>query len=40
MAHLSRPGPNINWIGEVCDTLGRPSLTSLIDNHWATADSG
>ena len=37
MAHLSRPGQNINWIGEVCDSLGKPSLTSLVDYHWATA---
>ena len=40
MAHLSRPGPNIDWIGEVCDTLGRPSLTSLIDKHWAMLTLG
>ena len=37
MAHLFRPGPNINWIGEVCDTLRKTSLTSLVGNHWATA---
>ena len=37
MAHLSWPRPNINWIGEVCDTLGKISLTSLDRNHWATA---
>ena len=33
----SRPGQNINWIGEGCDRLGKPSLTSLGDYHWATA---
>ena len=37
MAHLFRPGPNINWIGEVCDTLRKTSMTSLVGNHWATA---
>ena len=28
---------NINWIGEGCDRLGKPSLTSLGDYHWANA---
>ena len=37
MAHLSTLGPNISWIGEVCDTLDTTSLTSLVDNHWPTA---
>ena len=36
-ANLSRPGQNINWIGEGCGRLGKPSLTSLEDYHWATA---
>ena len=40
MAHLSQPGPNMKWIEEVCNTLGRPYLTALINNHWPTADSG
>ena len=35
--HLSRPGQNINWIEEVCDSLGKQSLTPLVDYHWANA---
>ena len=37
LVHLSTLGPNISWIGEVCDTLNTTSLTSLVDNHWPTA---
>ena len=28
VTHLSWPPPNVNWIGEVCDSLGTTSLTS------------
>ena len=38
MAHLSTLGPNISWIGEVCNTLNTKSLTPLFDNHWPTAN--
>ena len=37
MVNLSRPGPNIIWIGEVRNTQGKTFLTSLVSNHWATA---
>ena len=31
------PWTKIKWIWEVCDSLGKPSLTSHLDYHWATA---
>ena len=34
--YLSRPPPNMNLIGEVCDSLGKDFLTSFVGNHWAT----
>ena len=34
--YLSRSPPNMNFIGEVCDSLETDSLTTFIENHWAT----
>ena len=36
MAHLSGTSTNMSSIGEVCDRLVKPFLTSLVGNHWAT----
>ena len=36
MIHLSWPPPNMNMIGEVCDSHGTTSLTSFDRNHLAT----
>ena len=36
ISYLSRPPPNMNSIGEVCDSLGKDSLTSIVGNHWTT----
>ena len=36
VTHVSRPPPNLNSIWEVCESLGRTSLTSFGGNHWAT----
>ena len=36
MTCLSRPPPNMNSIGEVCNSLGLDSLTTFVGNHWAT----
>ena len=36
MDYLSRPPPNMNLIGEVCDSLGTDSLITFVGNHWAT----
>ena len=33
IAYLSRPQPNMSLIGEGCDSLGNPSLMSLVGNH-------
>ena len=36
MTYLSRPPRNINLIGQVCDSLGKDSVTLFVGNHWAT----
>ena len=36
MAHLSQTPPIMSSIGEVCDSLGKTFLTSLVGNHRAT----
>ena len=36
MAHLSPTSPDMSSIGEVCDSLGKTFLTSLVGNLWAT----
>ena len=36
MANLSQTQPNMSSIGEVCDSLGKTFLTSLVGNHRAT----
>ena len=36
MAHLSQTAPNMSSIGEVCDSLKKTFLTSLVGNHRAT----
>ena len=36
MAHLSKTPPIMSSIGEVCDSLVKTSLTSLVGNYWAT----
>ena len=36
VAHLSQTLPNMISIKEVCDTLGKTFLTSLVGYHWAT----
>ena len=36
MAHLSQTPPNMTSIGEVCDSLGKTFLTSLVGNLRAT----
>ena len=36
MTYLSQPPPNTNLVGEVCDSLGTDSLTTIVVNHWAT----
>ena len=36
MIYLSPPPPNMNSIGEVCNSLGTDSLTLFVRNHWAT----
>ena len=34
------PPQNMNSIGEVCDSLGKDSVTWFDGNHWLQADSG
>ena len=36
MAHLSQTPPNMSSIGEVCDSLGKTFLASLVGNRRAT----
>ena len=36
MTNLSRPPPNMNLIGEVCNSLGMNTPTSFAGNLWAT----
>ena len=36
MAHVSQTPPNMSSIREVCDSLGKTFLTSLVGNHRAT----
>ena len=36
MTYLSPPPPNMNWIQEMCNSLGNISLTLFVGNHWAT----
>ena len=38
ITHLSRPQPNVSFIGEGCNSLGKKSLASLVGNHWATGE--
>ena len=33
---LSWPQPNMSLIKELCDSLGKTSLTSLVGNYWAS----
>ena len=40
MTYLSGHPPNMNSIGEVCDSLGTDSLTLFVGNHWVTLGLG
>ena len=35
--YASRPPPNMNWIREMCNSLGKDLLTSFVGNHLAAA---
>ena len=36
MTYFLWPPPNMNLIGEECDSFGTDSLTVFVRNHWAT----